>query len=169
MSIDWDAILADDDGGGFEPLPNGNYPVRVIEKEVTKASTGSSMIKVTTSVTEGPYENRRLWSNLVFKTDSPPAMRMLLQKLHGLGVTRDWIASNSPDIEDIARAIDGVEAIAVVEQREYPQGSGEIRNDIKIFRPIAGSGSPAPKTGGSEIPPAPSLPRCLRVRCAPAR
>ena len=84
--IDWGQILEDqDDDTRFAALPVGQYPVQVTEAEVTQASAGASMIKVTAKVTEGPYEDRVLWSNLVFAKDNPMAMRMLLLKLAGLG------------------------------------------------------------------------------------
>ena len=157
MSIDWDSILGeqDEDTGGFEVLPPGKYPVKVIEREVVKASTGSSMIKVVSKITEGPYENRQLWTNLVFKLDSKGATRMLILKLNGLGVTKEWLSTNAADIHDIAKKLDGAAAIADVGQSVW---EGQTRNEVKMFHPIGGGRSvPTPVSAPDAVPPAPDI------------
>lgn len=155
FNINWNDVLdSQTNDPGFGALPVGQYPVRVTKAEVVKASTGNPMIKVTSEVTSGPYASRLLWTNIVFKTDSPGTMRMALQKLGGLGVSREWIGSTNPTLNVIADAIAQVDAIADVEQREW---QGEMRNDVKMFKPADGAGVPAPPSV-SEVPPAPAVP-----------
>lgn len=153
FNINWDTVLEDQTSNpSFGALPAGSYPVRVTKAEVVKASSGNPMIKVTSEVTSGPYATRLLWTNIVFKTDSPGTMRMALLKLSGLGVSREWISSTNPSLNAIADAITQVDAVADVEQREW---NGEMRNDVKMFK-AEGGDVPAPPSV-PEVPPAPTV------------
>ena len=78
--------------------PAAEYDVVIAKAEATKASTGSPMIKITADVTTGAFKGKRLWTNIVLKSDSPGAMRVSLKKLAGLGLSREWLAETNPSI-----------------------------------------------------------------------
>ena len=49
----------------YEPLPDGDYDLKVIEASATTTSTGKLMFKVTNEVQGGAYDKRRVWDQLV--------------------------------------------------------------------------------------------------------
>lgn len=150
MDLNWDSILkeqAEESAGTV--LPEGEYDIKVVSSEATKASTGSPMIKLTCDVTSGPFATKRLWTNIVLKSDSPGAMRMSLKKLAGLGLSREWLAENNPSVDMIASALSGKTATAKVIQRTW---NDQQRNDIDMFRVGADGATPAPPTVSSNMP-----------------
>ena len=57
-------------GEGFEALPEGRYSLTVENAEVTTASTGTEMIKVTFIVNDEKFRNRKLWHNFAMTQKS---------------------------------------------------------------------------------------------------
>ncbi len=156
LNLDWNTVLDEQQKeASAQALAESDYDIVVAKAEATRASTGSPMIKMSCDVTSGPYEKRRLFTNLVFKTDSATAMRMTLRKLAGLGISREWLAEANPSITVIAQTLVGKTAVARVKQREY---QGEMRNDIDMFTQSDGSSVPAPPAIGSASPGAPASP-----------
>lgn len=164
MGLNWDNILKEQaEESAASVLPAQDYEVAVVKAEATRAQSGSAMIKLTCDVTEvGPYKGKRLWTNIVLKTDSPGAMRMSLKKLAGLGLSREWLAENNPSTELIAQALVGKTAVAKVSQRTW---NSELRNDIDMFTLSGDGATPAPPVSSSplpspeaEVPAAPSVP-----------
>ena len=154
--IDWNSVL---DGIDDEdtPLPKDDYEVKVTKAEATTASTGAAMINVQMQVVGGPHAGRVLFTNLVFKTDNPNAMKMTLRKLKALGVTREWILESGAQTEQIATAIVGKVALAAVDQREW---QGEMRNEVGMFKssgPVVPS-APKPTVSSPSISPVPDPP-----------
>ena len=150
LSINWDNVLkeqAEEAAGAV--LPETDYDVVVVKSEATRAGTGSPMIKLTCDVVGGPFDKKRLWTNIVLKSDSPGAMRMSIRKLAGLGITREWLAEQNPGVEQIAQALTGRTAVAAVKQREW---KGEMRNDIDMFKLGADGAAPAPPVSSSPLP-----------------
>ncbi len=151
--LDWDAVLGSidkeekdkkkDGKSDFESLPAGPYEVVVQSATKQVASTGSDMIKTQVQVQGGPYNNRVLFSYIVFAKGSPTAMRMTLEKLAAFGLTREFIATSKPSIPAIAEMLEGRKAIAVVGIQESGQYKGS--NEIKRFKPLDGATQPAPE------------------------
>lgn len=160
MTLDWNKILDEQDGGDdeFAPLPVGPYNVVVEDAEARTASTGRQMLNLSMKVQGGPYDNRMVWTNVVFTPDNPKAMRFTLKKLKALGITAEWLAQESPAIELIAKKAIGARIVAEVTQREW---EGEMRNDVKSLKartdaaPEATADIPTPDAGGDE-PPTPA-------------
>jgi hypothetical protein len=156
--LNWDDVLGSveaeekenpNTGGDFEALPAGPYVVMVQEAEKQVASTGKDMIKVRVQVAEGPYANRVLFNYIVFSQGNPKAMRMTLERLAAFGLTREFIASTKPSIPQIADALVGRKATAVVGIQKEGDYAG--RNEIKSFRALEGADQPAP-TGAAPKP-----------------
>lgn len=177
--INWNDVLDEQASDMSEQLaPDGDYDVVVKKADATKASTGSPMIKLVVEVSTGPYKGKGLFTQLVFKTDSPGAMRMSLAGLRALGFDTDRLRSENPPLAKIAAELVGNDAVAVVDSREW---NDEMRNNVKKFKP-AGSVSgvpPAPSIGAAptvasvpappapEVPPAPSIPDAVEAPPAP--
>tara|TARA_R100000808_G_scaffold10692_2_gene28250 strand:- start:1278 stop:1724 length:447 start_codon:yes stop_codon:yes gene_type:complete len=72
----------DDD---FKPLPPGNYPVSIDYCDVrdTKKMNGE-MLHLEFLVTEGNWQGRKLFDNLLFKHENPTAVEMGKKKIAAL-------------------------------------------------------------------------------------
>lgn len=152
--LNWDDILEEQEEADseFAAIPANTYTVEVDSAEATTAQSGNKMIKCTLRVQGGPYNGRLLWTNIVFATANPVAMKFTLRKLRALGVTKEWLAAQNPSVEQIASAIEGKVVDAEVEVKPY---NGENTNDVKGFKAVAaGAGSPAPGPAAA-APPAP--------------
>lgn len=149
--LNWDDILEEQEGADteFAAIPATTYTVEIESAEARTAQSGNKMINLTCRVQGGPYDQRIVWTNIVFATDNPTAMKFTLRKLKALGVTKEWLARENPSTETIAAQIEGVVAEAEVTQRTWED---ELRNDIKSFKALA---TPSPGSAASE-PPAPA-------------
>jgi hypothetical protein len=141
-TLDWDSILDEtadiEVSDSFEPLPIGDYSAIVLEVEPKTASTGNEMLAVTFKITEDPdhdgeFENRRVWTNIVFAVSNPRAMALTIKRLNALGISREWLANNRPSQAQIARKITGAEAIIAVGQREW---ESKVRNEVNAIKPM---------------------------------
>jgi hypothetical protein len=71
--------------GGFEAMPAGKYPVRVIEAELSDTKDGTGQyIKVQLEVIGDDYTNRRLFHNFNIKNKNPKAVEIGLGQLKSL-------------------------------------------------------------------------------------
>lgn len=174
LNIDWNKVLDDQTKDpSIGAAPDGQYNVRITKAEATQSSAGNPMIKVTAEIIDGPYAGKLLWTQITFKTDSPGTMRMAIVNLSALGVDREWLASTNPSIQTLAQTINGAEAVADVDSREW---QGQMRNNVKVFKPAgAAGGVPAPPVVGSaapnpspNVPPAPVVPPAPTVDTPPA-
>lgn len=161
--LNWDDILEEQEESDseFAALPAQTYTVEVAEAEAKVAQSGNQMIKLTCRVQGGPYNGRLLWTNIVFATANPTAMKFTLKKLRALGVSKEWLARENPNTATIASKLEGVVAEAEVEQKPY---NGDMTNEIKAFKsitgatPTAAAPSPAAPAAASPEPKAPSTP-----------
>lgn len=146
--INWGEVLEEAaNDTTTQVAPDGPYSIRVASVEVTTTSTdGSPMLKVVSDIIDGPFKGKRLWDNIVLKASSPRAMRISLQNLAALGVSKEWLASANPSTQQIAEALTGAEATAIVGNKVW---KGETRNEIKKYQPAGAADG---------VPPAPSVP-----------
>jgi len=159
MTIDWNKVIKETDEG-TKVIPEGEYNVRVVQAQATKASTGAEMIKTTVRVEDDAYAGRSVVTNLVFTFDNPQAMRMLFRRLSALGVTSEWLAETNASVADIAREINGRSCVAKLNVRKW---NGEDRNDVEMFLDGLGGGAgipggvPRPTGPDAAVPPPPTL------------
>lgn len=166
--LDWDRALdtaanAPDAPDYSQPIPKGNYLVKVVEAEATTASTGSPMLKLKLEVDDpsSPYNGRWLWTNLVAKADSEVTMRIFVESLAVLGFPQQRLRAEKPKLADVAPRLVGQRVSAAVAVKKY---QGEDRNDVKRLRSIQGSGpqqaapNTPPQAPSPSAPPAPPSP-----------
>lgn len=169
-ALDWDSVLggveaeeekrkkegkSDND---FEAIPKGPYRVIVQEANKQVASTGKDMIKARVQVTEGPSVNRILFNYFVFGSkDDVTLNRITLDNLAAFGVTREYIATQRPSIAEIAEALVGLEAIAIVGIQEKGDYAGN--NEIKRFKPLEGVEPAVPKAASAAKTGIPDVPK----------
>lgn len=161
-----------------KPLPKDWYDVTVEKAENTVASTGSPMIKATLQVMSGPQAgNRKVWTQFVFKPDSPFALQMFFKNLAAFGLDDAFFntlpANPEAGMPIIAAKIQGASARALIGPRAYqgterdnveelsaPQGGGARPTSIAPAPTAAAAGAapaaPVP-AGASPIAPTPSV------------
>jgi hypothetical protein len=150
----------------YEPLPDGDYELKVIEASSATTSTGKLMFKVTTEVQGGAFDRRRVWDQLVITPENPKAMNMFFMKANSiLGVGQDfWNANPSP--AQIEQGLLGRSFRATLGTRTY---NGNRSNEIKRYypgtataavpaaAPVAAAPAPAPAAAPAPAP-APASP-----------
>lgn len=115
---------------GFEPLPEDDYAAKLKSWKWTPAKDKkSNKLELIFTVTEGEYEGRQLWSN---KSDKPDALWAMKRALTRLGADPDVIGDEDGfDLEDVMPDLVGNECVLRVTQYEYPEDSGEYRNNVQ--------------------------------------
>lgn len=168
-AVNWGSLKQQADDA-TKPVPAGDYPVQCTKAESKKASTGSDMIVLNLTIAGGEKAGRGLMSNIVFTPEKAFAMKMWFDRLGAFGLDDNFFASDeSPSQEAsltrIAQALVGRTAIAEVGIKEYPKGSGTMRNEVTGFKPgaivtIDSMYVPAGYAGGmsASVPPTPSVP-----------
>lgn len=146
-SLNWSDIIKDageSASGNYEPLPDGDYDLKVIEAKATVTQTGKTMFKLTTEVQTGPYAKRRIWDNLVVSPENSNALNIFLSKMAALGLPREFFSNNNPSNAQIEAALAGRSFRAQVGSRTW---NGDKRNELKRYYLI-------PAQGGAAIPAA---------------
>lgn len=136
----------------YEPLPDGDYELKVLEAAVATTSTGKTMFKVKSEVQSGPHARRFLWDNLVISPENSTAMGIFFSKMGALGLGADFFAQN-PANEQIAQAMNGRTFRGTVGSRPY---NGEIRNEFKRYLPAQANVPTTPVAPASAPAPAPA-------------
>lgn len=171
MELDWAALEKVAASGGA--LPVGDYTCRVEKAEATSTSNGKPMIKVVWAVTAGPQQNRKITHNLTISAESAPALAIVRRQLEAIGV--GWPAPGTT-MAALAASLVGRSALLNLSQREWPAGSGSMRNDVASIKAIAGTvpaGTPAaagPPAPGAPSPAAagPPAPAAMPAAATPA-
>jgi hypothetical protein len=168
-TINWaDLVKQAGDAGGstnYEPLPDGDYELKVIQAEATMTKTGKVMFKVTNEVQGGPYAKRRVWDQLVVTDDNPKAMNMFFMKASAMGLGRTFWDAN-PSNAQVEQALNGRTFRATLGKRTY---NGTESNEIKrYFATQAAAGTtPAATTPGASVPPPPPAPPAAPAPSSP--
>lgn len=177
--ISWGAIL-DRLGGSqaFEPLPAGDYDVRIAESSAVRASTGKPMIKVRFEVTSGPRAGRKFFHNFVITTqgeNAEKAMAVFFRNMKVLGLDETYFRGDPP-LDTVANAILGKVCHVITTVREW---NGQLNENVTRIQPATpgvamaaatpvgqnGSGAPVPQG----LPPvAPSYVQSVDVPAQPA-
>ena len=59
---------------GYDPLPDGDYDLTVIEATAKVSQSGKTMFSVKAQVMNGPHAKRVIWDNLVVTPDNQAAL-----------------------------------------------------------------------------------------------
>ena len=129
-------------GGGFAPLPEGDYDLKVLEASATTTSTGKPMFKLKNEVQSGPHAKRLVWDNIVVSTDNPTALGFFFRKMKALGLDENFFATGPGDGQ-ITSALTG---------RSF---RGKISPGAPVAAPYA---APAPAPAPAPVPAAAPAP-----------
>lgn len=174
-TLNWGDLVKDAGetaGGNYEPLPDGDYDLKVIEATATTSQSGKTMFKITTEVQTGAHAKRRVWDNLVISPENSNALGIFFSKMAALGLPREFFTNNNPTNAQIESMLVGRAFRAQIGSRTW---NGSKRNEIKryyvqqqsvtasatVSAPVAPPAPPAPpvpNTAGAAVPPAPAAP-----------
>lgn len=129
--MDWNSITKGFDWN-FEPLPPGDYELRVADVRPRWTSTGRTNIALVYEVLTGPHAGRRIMENRVLAPENPEALRIFFQTMHALGLDQEFFAKN-PDLDTLHAALVGqrvMGGVGVETYRETP------RNTVGWLRPL---------------------------------
>jgi hypothetical protein len=116
------------DAVSFKPLPEDTYDVEIIEVQgPTTSDGGTTYITPVLEVSDGDHQGRRLFHNVMLDGKGAGMGAEFLSKALGEDIDVDAMDEFAFDTDDLI----GVQLRAVVVQREYPQGSGEFRNEVR--------------------------------------
>jgi Protein of unknown function (DUF669) len=159
-TIDFNALIAQAKTAGFDVLPAGDYDVQCAEASATKTSTGKDMIKGKYKVLGGPRAGTVVWNNYTVSPENATALAIWFRdmKAHGLD---DAFFSQLTNVADpyprIAAAMVGRSVRMTLTQREWPEGTGNLRNNVSKIIALAGGGlvGGVPMPGSGAVPPMP--------------
>ncbi len=163
-TLNWGDLVKDaGEVGSYEPLPDGDYDLQVLEAIAKVAQSGKTMFAIKAQVTAGAHAKRFVWDNLVVTPDSPAALGMFFRKMTALGLGREFFASN-PTNAQIEAALKNRTFRAQVGSRTW---NGSKKNEIKMYFTAAAANTtntatvapaPAPAAATAAAPAAPPAP-----------
>lgn len=154
MSINFQELLKQADNAGFTLIPDGVQDVYVEKAEAVTSSTGKPMIKVTYVVESGPHAKRKLFNNHVLTPDNDNALKFFFEAMQAYGFGREYWATPGANLEAAAPAMVNRRVKVQVGHKEYPSGSGSMRNEVtKVYPQAAAPGAVAPGPGPGAVAP----------------
>jgi hypothetical protein len=156
-SLNWGDLVKDaGDVGSYEPLPDGDYDLTVIEATAKSSQSGKTMFALKAQVQSGAHAKRLVWDNLVVSPENANALGMFFRKMAALGLTREFFASN-PSNAQIEQAMKGRSFRASIGSRTW---QGQKKNEIKMYyvsTPGVAATAAAPAAAAAPAPaPAPA-------------
>ena len=139
--------LPEDTGGDFDPIPAGDYNVRITEAslQTTKSRTGQ-YIKLRLDVVGPSHQGRVLFSNLNIKNDSQKAEEIGRQQLGSV-----MRAINLPAIQDTDQLVGGHMTVKVTVKNDPTYGAS---NEVKSYKAMQGNAAPMPMSTPAAPAPA---------------
>ena len=168
-TLNWGDLVKDaGDVASYEPLPDGDYDLTVLEATAKVSQSGKTMFAIKAQVTTGAHAKRLIWDNLVITPESSAALGMFFRKMAALGLGREFFASN-PSNAQIEAALKGRSFRAQVGSRTW---QGNKKNEIKRYYVAAAAATTAAAAAPAPAPaPAPAAapaPAPAPVAAAPA-
>jgi len=105
----------------FSAIPEGVYSAYVVDVEVGTSSAGNTMATLTLNISEGEYENRKLFTHMVFTERSMWRVKQILEAILG----REIEKTNEFELD--TEELIGKKVKIRVSQREY---QGVMRNNV---------------------------------------
>ena len=118
-------------GGGFDPVPDGVYPVRVDACTPEVSQNGNPYLKFVYVITEGDHNGRKVWDNLTIIAKTAWKQTQVFETLTRQPFRTGGLKINPKDLV-------GLECRAVIYQSEY---NGKISNKIEKLLPALSENS----------------------------
>lgn len=164
-TLNWGDLVKDaGETASYEPLPDGDYDLTVLEATAKVSQSGKTMFAIKAQVTTGAHAKRFLWDNLVVSPDNSAALGMFFRKMGALGLGREFFSSN-PSNAQIEAALKGRSFRAQVGSRTW---QGSKKNEIKMYYTAPAAGTAAPVAAAAPAPAPAPAPAAAPVAAAPA-
>lgn len=111
----------------FEAVPDDTYACQVAEISDIQKGQKASYVTVTLEIMEGDYAGQKLFQNLMLDGKAAGMFVDFLNKALGENYDVKELEDLEVDTDDLIGAQVGV----VTKQEEYPEGSGEMRSQVK--------------------------------------
>ena len=153
-SLNWADLVNEAGDVGYDPLPDGDYDLNIVEANAKVTQTGKTMFAIKAQVLTGAHAKRLVWDNLVVSTDNPNALAIFFRKMGALGLGREFFAA-SPSNAQIEQALVNRQFRAQVGSRTW---QGQKKNEIKAYYAINPQGAMAASAPAPVAAPAPPAP-----------
>lgn len=111
----------------LKPVEDGTYPATVFGFSEVQQGPKARYITATLQISEGPSEGRKFYTNLPIEGKGAGIFVDFINKVSGSEYDVDDYDSLSVDTDDLIGAPCGL----VLKQEEYPEGSGDMRSQVK--------------------------------------
>jgi len=160
-SLNWGDLVKDaGEVGSYEPLPDGDYELVVVEAVAKVAQSGKTMFALKAQVQGGAHAKRLVWDNLVVSPENSNALGIFFRKMAAMGLGREFFGSN-PSNAQIEAALKGRSFRAQIGSRTW---NGSKKNEIKMYY----VGTPAASTAAAPAAAAPAPAPAPAPAAAPA-
>lgn len=164
-SLNWsDLVKEAGDVSSYEPLPDGDYDLKVTEATAKVSQSGKTMFSLKTEVQAGPHAKRLVWDNLVVSPENNAALGMFFKKMSALGLGKTYFDQN-PSNAQIEQALVGRTFRGQVGSRIW---QGTKRNEIKMYYVIPSDNAATPSVPATPFAAPAPAPAPAPVAAAPA-
>jgi hypothetical protein len=153
-TLNWNELIKDAEVGGgnnYEPMPDGDYELKVLEAETKTTQSGKVMFSTKCEVVGGPNAKRLVWDNLVVSPDNPTALGIFFRKMDAMGLGKESFFDRQPTNPQIEQALVGRSFRGQIGTRVY---NNKKSNEIKNYYASASAAPAAPATSASASAPA---------------
>ena len=145
--IPFDTYLdQEDDSDPFALLkPTGPYNFKITSGKADISGKGNQQAKLQVTVTDGPNAGRIVFTQITLTEEKP---RTFIDQVIQAGIEAPFLRQR-PTMEQVVEALVGKFFSAEVNHREFPVGSGQLRNNFGFWTRFAGT---APVDAGVGVP-----------------
>jgi Protein of unknown function (DUF669) len=167
LRVDFTDKESSSEARDFDPLPAGKYHVAITEVEIKKSSSaknpGKPFYALTLTVQSGPYENRKLWANVMLFNGALYSL-VQINKALGLPYLGDGMKVPTPaQLEgqeftvSVAKLVDKYKIEKQKEDGTFdPNAPKPLKNEVKSFSAYTegtGTAQPGVKPGQNSMLP----------------
>jgi len=136
----------------FTPLPVGKYQAVISASDIKTTSKGDGeRLELEFTIIDGPYANRKVWTNLNRKNPNPVAVQIGREQLSSLCRAVGVLTiTDSTDLHNRPLLIE-------VGCKPRSNGSG-LQNEVKGFEPLSVASAMTPAPAATTTPIAPANP-----------
>lgn len=166
-SVNWADLIKDaGEIQSYEPLPDGDYDLVVVEGTAKVSQSGKQMFSIKAQVEAGQYAKRLVWDNLVVSEGNATALGIFFSKMAAMGLNQDYFNQN-PSPAQIEQALTGRKFRGKLGTKTY---NGKESNEIKSYYPAAASiaAGGVPPQAAPAPAPAPAAAPAPQAAPAPA-
>jgi len=117
----------------FGAVPAGQYPCQILEVSDEIKGPRARYVKFTFAVSEGEHEGRKFWRNAPIEGEGAG----IFLEIYNAALRTNYTPADFGEVEVDTDDLIGQEVIVVVTEREHPEGSGIMTNDVARVLPTS--------------------------------